>query len=73
MTVTSLSTGQAPAGKITRVTILGSKSGDLKFTQDAQGLKVTLPAAAPCQFAYTLKISGLTMNPAAYMASGSPQ
>ena len=54
--------GQVPKGKIKRVTILGSP-GKLKFTQDADGLKVKLPADKPCDFAYTLKIVGLKMNP----------
>jgi len=44
------------------VTMLGH-AGKLKFTQDADGLKVTLPADKPCDYAYTLKISGLKMNP----------
>src|SRR5271157_344467 len=36
--------------------MLGHK-GDLKFTQDAEGLKVTMPAEQPCQYAFTLKIT----------------
>jgi alpha-L-fucosidase len=59
-------------GTVTSVTMLGS-DGKLKFTQDAQGLTVTLPAAAPCKYAYTLKISGLKMNPPTTTASGNPQ
>jgi alpha-L-fucosidase len=55
--------GAAPAGKITSVTMLGH-AGNLKFTQDAEGLKVTLPADRPCDYAYVLKITGLKMNPA---------
>lgn len=55
--------GAAPEGKITSVTMLGH-AGNLKFTQDVEGLKVTLPADRPCDYAYVLKITGLKMNPA---------
>jgi len=55
--------GQVPQGKIKTVTLLGSP-GKLKFTQDADGLKVKLPADKPCDYAWTLKIAGLKMNPA---------
>jgi alpha-L-fucosidase len=55
--------GAVPEGKINEVTMLGH-AGKLKFTQDSDGLKVTLPADRPCDFAYTLKIVGLKMNPA---------
>jgi len=60
------------AGRIDSVTMLGS-SGNLEFTQDAAGLKVKLPAAAPCKYAYVLKITGLKMNPPTWTASGNPQ
>jgi alpha-L-fucosidase len=60
------------AGKIQTVVMLGN-NGNLPFTQDPQGLKVTLPAAAPCKYAYTLKISGLKMNPPTWTESGNPQ
>jgi alpha-L-fucosidase len=53
--------GKLPEGKIASVTMLGH-AGKLKFTQDADGLKVTLPADKPCDYAYTLKITGLKMN-----------
>jgi alpha-L-fucosidase len=55
--------GKVPDGKIKSVTLLGSP-GKLKFTQDAEGLKVQLPADKPCDYAWTLKITGLKMNPA---------
>jgi alpha-L-fucosidase len=58
--VTSLATGQKLNGKIAKVEMLGHK-GDLKFTQDAEGLKVTMPAEQPCQYAFTLKITGLKL------------
>ena len=54
--------GKLPEGKITSVTLLGH-AGQLEFTQDAEGLKVKLPADRPCDYAYTLKITGLKMNP----------
>jgi alpha-L-fucosidase len=60
------------AGKIETVTLLGS-DGKLEFTQDAAGLKVKLPAAAPCKYAYVLKITGLKMNAPTATASGNPQ
>ena len=40
----------------------GFKKGDLKFTQDADGLKVQLPANKPCDLAYTLKVTGLKLK-----------
>lgn len=42
-------------GKIQKVTMLGHK-GDLAFTQDENGLKVTFPADKPCDYAYSLKV-----------------
>jgi alpha-L-fucosidase len=51
--------------------MLGSK-GHLQFTQDDTGLKVKLPAAAPCKYAYALKITGLEMNPPTWTKSGNP-
>ena len=59
-------------GKIAGVTMLGNE-GQLEFTQDAAGLKVKLPAAAPCKYAYVLKITGLKMNPPTWTESGNPQ
>ena len=66
--IASLATGKAldgtvPEGKIKEVTMLGH-AGKLKFVQDTDGLKVTLPADRPCDYAYTLKITGLKMNAA---------
>ena len=54
--------GMLPEGKIVSVTMLGH-AGNLRFIRDAEGLKVQLPAAPPCDYAYTLKIVGLKMNP----------
>ena len=47
--------------------------GKLEFTRDADGLKVKLPAAAPCKNGYVLKIAGLKMNPPTATVSGNPQ
>ena len=54
--------GQLPQGKIKTVTLLGIP-GKLKFTQDAEGLKIKLPAERPCDYAFAFKITGLKMNP----------
>jgi alpha-L-fucosidase len=59
-------------GKISGVTMLGN-AGQLEFTQDAAGLKVKLPAAAPCKYACVLKITGLKTNPPTWTESGNPQ
>ena len=45
----------------------------LGFTQDGAGLKVKLPATTPCPYTYTLKITGLKMNPPTGTESGNPQ
>jgi alpha-L-fucosidase len=70
--ITSLATTNGLTGKIKRVSLLGSKE-KLKFTQDANGLKVSLPATAPGKYAYVLKITGLKMNPPTWTKSGNPQ
>jgi alpha-L-fucosidase len=71
LTLHSLATGKTPQGTIRSVTMLGSP-GTLRYNQDANGLKVTLPAAAPGKYAYTLKISGLKMNPPTSTPHGNP-
>jgi alpha-L-fucosidase len=70
--ITSLAAGHALQGNITAVTMLGSP-GKLQFSQDNNSLKVKLPAAAPCKYAYTLKITGLKMNRPTATESGNPQ
>ena len=70
--ITSLATTNSPDGKIKTVNMFGSK-GKLEFTQDDTGLKVKLPATAPCKYAYVLKITGLKMNPPTRTKSGNPQ
>lgn len=55
--------GKLPEGKVTSVTLLGSQ-GNLKFTQDAEGLKIQLPARGDLNYAFAFKITGLKTNPA---------
>ncbi|MBN1139252.1 MAG: alpha-L-fucosidase [Anaerolineae bacterium] len=43
------------AARVTGVSMLGL-DGPLAWSQDAQGLKVTMPAHKPCEHAYTLKL-----------------
>jgi alpha-L-fucosidase len=62
--ITSLATGPSMPGKVKRVELLGHP-GPLKFTQDAEGLKVTFPPEKPCDFVYSLKITGLKLPPPA--------
>jgi alpha-L-fucosidase len=64
VTITSLATGQPVQGKVKKVELLGH-AGSLKFTQDAEGLKVTFPPEKPCDFVYALKITGLKLPPPA--------
>lgn len=66
-----LATAPKLEGKVANVALLGGDAA-LAFTSDAAGLHVTLPAAAPCPFAYTLKITGLKMNAPANPADGNP-
>ena len=47
-------------------------TGELKFAQDVNGVKIVLPATPPCDFAYTLKIAGLKMNLPTWTDSGNP-
>ena len=58
-----MAAGKAPQGKIASVGLLGHE-GNLEFTQDAEGLKVKLPAQQPCKHAFCFKVSGLKMNAA---------
>ncbi|MCU7547976.1 alpha-L-fucosidase [Chitinophagaceae bacterium LB-8] len=69
--ISSLAQGQSLQGKITSVTMLGSK-GQLTFSQNATGLKVNLPSVPPCDAAYVLKITGLKMNSPTWTATGNP-
>jgi alpha-L-fucosidase len=71
VTIAPLAANPSLEGKISSVSLLGV-TGDLAFTHDATGLKVRLPTAAPCKYAYTLKITGLKMNPTTNTPSGNP-
>jgi alpha-L-fucosidase len=59
-TIASLAAGKGP-GTVGAVELLGH-AGPLQFKQDGDGLKVTFPADKPCDFAYTLKVTGLKLN-----------
>jgi alpha-L-fucosidase len=60
LVIAALGTDKISAGKIEKVELLGAKA-PLAFTQDAAGLHVKFPAEKPCDFAYTLKITGLKL------------
>lgn len=62
----------AVAAALSSAPLLGHE-GELKFTQDATGLKVKLPPVAPSKHACVLKITGLKMNPPTWTESGNPQ
>lgn len=47
-------------GKVARVELLGGK-GDLEFSEEAAGLRVVMPSAQPCKYAFVLKITGLKL------------
>jgi alpha-L-fucosidase len=68
--ITALATGSKdlPQGKIEKVELLGHP-GELSFTQDAEGLKVTMPADKPCNYVFALKITGL--KPQASIPTGT--
>ena len=71
--LTSLATMQPVKGEFVHVFLLGDPvKAPLEFMQDGTGLKAKLPAAAPCKYAYTLKITGLKMNPSTNTPSGNP-
>lgn len=71
VTISALAKGKAPEGKIANVSMLGSAMS-LQFAQDESGLRVKLPPAAPCKYAYVLKITGLKMNAPTSTESGNP-
>jgi alpha-L-fucosidase len=51
--------GTAAGGmKVGNVSLLGF-DGRLRWTQEAQGLRVEMPAARPCDHAISLKVSGV--------------
>jgi len=66
VTINSLALNQPAAssgfkGKVKRVELLGHPT-PLKFTHDTHGLKVTFPAQKPCDFVYSLRITGLKLT-----------
>ena len=48
------------AGKIEKINLLGH-AGALEFSQDENGLRVTMPEAKPCDYAFALEITGLEL------------
>ncbi len=61
------------AENLIHVHLLGaSVAAPLEFTQDSGGLRVKLPATAPCDYAFTLKITGLKVNPSTATRDGNP-
>ena len=54
VTIKSLCERDEPA-KITKVMLLGHER-PLKWSRDAEGLNVVFPNAAPCRYAFALKI-----------------
>jgi alpha-L-fucosidase len=69
--IPALGQGRLLDGKIEKIELLGHK-GALEFTQDADGLKVKFPSEKPCDFAYAMKITGLTLAPAAASIPAHP-
>jgi alpha-L-fucosidase len=70
--IASLAAGTATGGAIGNVSLLGG-SDRLEFTRTPDGLRVKLPAEAPCKYAYVLRITGLKMNAPTWTASGNPE
>ncbi len=71
LVISSLASGQGIEGKVTSVTMLGD-SQSLPFTQDSTGLKVSHLGGAPDGHPFTLRVTGLRMNPPAWTLSGDP-
>lgn len=70
MTIAALARGKAPSGTIRKVELLGN-TATLDFTQDAEGLKIKMPAEEPGDYAVALKITGLKLNPLTGTTSGN--
>ncbi len=68
--IAPLSTTAVP-GKVSQVSLLG-KVENLTFVQDQAGLKLQIPQNLPVSPAYTVKITGLKMNPPSATRSGNP-
>jgi alpha-L-fucosidase len=59
--IPALASGKYP--KIEQVHLLGHK-GPLKFVQDEAGLKVQMPSEKPCDYAFSLEITGQSKSTA---------
>jgi alpha-L-fucosidase len=71
VTIPSLAIDKAPRGVIRSVTMPGNQ-GVLTWSHDDKGLNINLPAKPPCEHAYVIKISGLTMNAPSWTTTGNP-
>lgn len=71
--ITALAIGSPdlPPGEITKVELLGA-SEPLEFTQNAEGLIVTMPAQKPCDYAFVLKIAGFQLGRSGESSTVSP-
>jgi alpha-L-fucosidase len=47
--------------KVKSITLLGHQ-GQIAFSQDDKGLRITFPSEKPCEFAYTFKIEGSNLK-----------
>jgi alpha-L-fucosidase len=59
--IRSLAKAADGVNAIGSITLLGG-SGELKYSQDAEALEVTLPAEKPCEYTCTLKITGSNLR-----------
>ena len=59
--ITSLAGRKSSSGKVKSVRLLGSKES-LRFSQDQDGLKISLPGDSPGNYAYVFKIEGLKLD-----------
>jgi len=69
--ISALASGQGVEGRITSVTVLGNDQ-PVPFTRDSTGLKISQLDRAPDDHPFTLKITGLKMNPPTATISGDP-
>jgi alpha-L-fucosidase len=62
LTIRSLGTGSPhAAGEVTGASLLGHP-GKLEWSRNGEGLTVKMPGQKPCDYAYTVKIDGLTLR-----------
>jgi alpha-L-fucosidase len=61
LVIASLGTTKPDGGQVTKVELLG-QPGPLEFGQEADGLKIKLPAEVPGENAFAFKITGLQLS-----------